>query len=323
MKTYLNMLQHILDKGTVKGDRTNTGTIGVFGYQNRYDLSEGFPLLTTKRMFLKGIIYELLWFLNGDTNIKYLVDNNVNIWNAWPLRNYNNQNPKNPLTESQFIDKIKNNPHFAEDWGDCGPVYGHQWRKWPGKVKRATPEFTHSGGGGKSLHGYVDIEYETHDQISQLITDLRNNHTSRRIIVSAWNVRDLKDMEKSGLPPCHCLFQFNVRVIDDKKYLDCQLYQRSADSFLGVPFNIASYALLIMMIAQQVNMIPGDFVHTFGDLHIYSNHVDQVNEQLSREPYPLPKMEIVKAENIFSYKYEDFNLIDYKSHPPISAPIAV
>ncbi len=264
MKQYLDMLRHIMENGVDKGDRTGTGTRSVFGYQTRFDLSEGFPLLTTKKLHLKSIIHELLWFLQGSTNIKYLVDNGVSIWNEW-----------------------------ADEKGELGPVYGHQWRSWP------TPD-------GGSI-----------DQIADIIKTIKNNPNSRRIIVSAWNVADVNNM---ALPPCHCLFQYYVA----NGKLSCQLYQRSCDTFLGVPFNIASYALLTMMVAQVCDLEPGEFIHTYGDLHIYSNHFEQVKEQLSREPRALPKMKInPEVKDIFGFKYEDFELTEYNPYPTIKAPIAV
>ena len=264
MRIYLDFLQDILDNGADKSDRTGTGTRSVFGRQIRFNLQEGFPLLTTKKLFLKGIIYELLWFLQGDTNIKYLNDHGVTIWDAW-----------------------------ADEKGDLGPIYGYQWRKW------LTPD-------GHEV-----------DQISDLIERLVKNPDSRRHIVSAWNVADV---DKMALPPCHCLFQFYIA----NGKLSCQLYQRSADVFLGVPFNIASYALLTMMMAQVTGLGPGEFVHTFGDVHIYLNHLDQVNLQLSREPKPLPVMKInPKVKSIYDFKYEDFELQNYDPHPAIKAPIAI
>src|SRR5688572_15824621 len=264
MRQYLDLLQHILDKGTHKTDRTGTGTQSCFGYQLRFDLQKGFPLVTTKKVHLKSIIYELLWFLKGETNIAYLKEHGVKIWDEW-----------------------------ADENGDLGPVYGKQWRSWEGKD-------------GKIV-----------DQVSELIEQIKKNPDSRRLIISAWNVADLPEM---ALMPCHNMFQFYVA--DGK--LSCQLYQRSADVFLGVPFNIASYALLTMMIAQVCNLEPGEFVHTFGDVHIYSNHMEQVNLQLSREPYPLPTMKLNPAvKNIFDFKFEDFTLENYQSHPGIKAPVAV
>jgi thymidylate synthase len=264
MKQYHELLQHILDNGTKKEDRTGTGTISVFGYQMRFDLSEGFPLVTTKKLHLRSIIHELLWFLQGDTNIKYLKENNVRIWDEW-----------------------------ADAEGNLGPVYGYQWRSWP------------DGNGG------------TIDQISKLVHSLKNNPDSRRHIVSAWNVADVDNM---ALPPCHTLFQFYVA--DGK--LSCQLYQRSADTFLGVPFNIASYALLTMMLAQVCGYELGDFVHTFGDAHIYSNHLEQVQLQLTRDFRPLPTMKInPEVKNIFEFTYEDFELINYDPHPHIKGEVAV
>ncbi len=264
MKQYHQLLQHILDNGTVKSDRTGTGTLSVFGYQNRYNLNEGLPLVTTKKLHLKSIIYELLWFLKGDTNISYLNENGVSIWDEW-----------------------------ADENGDLGPVYGHQWRSW------------------------VGYDGKVHDQITTLIHDIQKNPDSRRLMVNAWNVADLPKM---ALAPCHCLFQFYI--IEGK--LSCQLYQRSADAFLGVPFNIASYALLTYMIAQVCNLGVGDFVHTFGDLHIYSNHLEQVNLQLSREPRPLPKLILQNNRtSIFDFEYEDFVIENYNPYPLIKAPVAV
>lgn len=300
-KTYHDTLQHILDNGVEKGDRTGVGTIGVFGYQNRFDLSQGFPLLTTKKMFLKGIIHELLWFLRGETNIKYLVDNNVGIWNEWPFQAYlktNNLEDKYPKYSdewkeklNEFIENIKNDSEFAKKWGELGPVYGRQWRNFGG-----------------------------FDQIEDVINQIKNNPNSRRMIVSAWNPPEIPEMSKSGLPPCHCLFQFHVA----NGKLNCQLYQRSCDTFLGVPFNIASYALLNMIIAKLTGYEPGEFIHTYGDLHIYSNHIEQVQEQLSRESFEPPKMIIHgNQESIEDFEFEDFELKEYESHPAIKAPIAV
>ncbi|GGZ14441.1 thymidylate synthase [Echinicola pacifica] len=264
MKQYHQLLQHILDTGVTKGDRTGTGTTSVFGYQMRFDLKEGFPLVTTKKVHLKSIIYELLWFLDGDTNIEYLKENKVRIWDEW-----------------------------ADENGDLGPVYGYQWRHWP------------DGKGGEI------------DQITQLIEQIKKNPNSRRHIISAWNVADVDHM---ALPPCHTMFQFYVA--DGK--LSCQLYQRSADVFLGVPFNIASYALLTMMIAQVCDLEPGDFIHTFGDAHLYTNHIDQANLQLSRECRPLPTMKInPNIKDIFGFKFEDFELVNYDPHPHIKAAVSV
>lgn len=264
VKQYLELCEHVLANGTKKEDRTGTGTISTFGYQMRFNLQEGFPVLTTKKLHLKSIIHELLWFLQGDTNVKYLQDNGVRIWNEW-----------------------------ADENGELGPVYGHQWRSWP------TPD-------GEKI-----------DQITNVINQIKNNPDSRRLMVSAWNVSDVDNM---ALPPCHCLFQFYVA--DGK--LSCQLYQRSADIFLGVPFNIASYALLTMMVAQVCDLEPGDFVHTFGDAHIYSNHIEQVNLQLTREPHVLPKMKInPDVKSIFDFKFEDFELVDYNAHPHIKGAVSV
>jgi thymidylate synthase len=264
MQQYLNLLQHIIDNGAEKTDRTGTGTKSCFGYQMRFNLAEGFPMVTTKKLHLKSIIYELLWFLNGDTNIKYLNENGVRIWDEWADKN-----------------------------GDLGPVYGKQWRSWEG------------------ANGVVI------DQISELIEQIKKTPDSRRLIVSAWNVGDLSKM---ALMPCHNMFQFYVA--DGK--LSCQLYQRSADVFLGVPFNIASYALLTMMIASVCNLEYGDFVHSFGDVHLYNNHVEQAQLQLSRKPFPLPTMKINKeVKDIFSFQFSDFTLENYESHPSIKAPVAV
>lgn len=264
MIQYLDLMQHILDHGTHKMDRTGTGTLSVFGYQMRFDLSEGFPMVTTKKLHLKSIVYELLWFLNGDTNVKYLQDHGVRIWNEW-----------------------------ADENGDLGPVYGKQWRSW------------------------TSPDGSTIDQITNLINTLKSNPDSRRMIVNAWNVGELDDM---ALTPCHCLFQFYVA--DGK--LSCQLYQRSADTFLGVPFNIASYALLTMMIAQVTGLQPGEFIHTFGDVHLYTNHLEQAKLQLTRTPNKLPSMVInADVKSIFDFKYEDFQLLNYNAHPHIKAKVSV
>ena len=264
MKQYLDLMQHVLDNGVEKSDRTGTGTKSVFGYQMRFDLSKGFPLVTTKKCHLRSIIHELLWFLKGETNIDYLKQNGVSIWDEW-----------------------------ADQDGNLGPVYGYQWRSWP-------------SASGKHV-----------DQITQLIEQIKSNPDSRRLIVSAWNVGEIENM---ALPPCHAFFQFYVA----NGKLSCQLYQRSADIFLGVPFNISSYALMTMMIAQVCNLELGDFVHTFGDAHLYSNHFEQANLQLSRETRSLPTMKInPKVKNIFDFKFEDFELIDYNPHPHIKAPVAI
>ncbi len=274
MKQYLDLVKHVLDNGAQKGDRTGTGTISVFGYQMRFDLNEGFPLVTTKKLHLKSIIHELLWFLKGDTNIAYLKENGVRIWDEW-----------------------------ADENGNLGPVYGHQWRNWDSKGI---------------------------DQISELIDILKTNPNSRRMLISAWNPSVLPDTSKSfaenvangkvALPPCHAFFQFYVA--DGK--LSCQLYQRSADIFLGVPFNIASYALLVLMIAQVTDLQPGEFIHTFGDAHIYNNHIEQLQLQLTREPRKLPKMILnPEVKNIFDFKFEDFTLVDYDPHPHIKGVVAV
>ncbi|MEW6646460.1 MAG: thymidylate synthase [Pseudomonadota bacterium] len=292
MKQYLDLMRHVLEHGTRKEDRTGTGTVSVFGHQMRFNLAEGFPLLTTKKVFLKGIIHELLWFLAGDTNIKYLVDNGVGIWNEWPHAVYVKSTGDN-MALADFVARIRDDAEFARQWGGIGPGYGHQWRSWP------TPD------GG------------TIDQISQVVQQLRNNPDSRRIIVSAWNVAEVENM---ALPPCHTLFQFYVA--DGR--LSCQLYQRSADIFLGVPFNIASYALLTLMVAQVTGLKPGDFVHTLGDAHLYLNHLEQAQTQLARTPHPLPQMQINPAvTSLFDFKFEDFELVGYECHPAIKAPVAV
>jgi thymidylate synthase len=296
---YLDLLKNILDHGVYKDDRTGTGTYSVFGRQIRFDLAKGFPLLTTKKVFLRGIIHELLWFLMGEQNIKYLVDNNVHIWDDWPYRFYKEsmvKDKKNPLSQEEFITEIKSNDVFAQTWGNLGPVYGVQWRHWKNEDGTET------------------------DQISRLIDQIKTNPNSRRLIVNAWNAGDIEEMAKAGLPPCHTLFQFYV--LNGK--LSCQLYQRSADMFLGVPFNIASYALLTLMVAHVTNLEPGDFVHTFGDAHIYKNHVDQVHEQLSRNPRPFPTISLnPNVKDIFSFKFEDIQLKDYNPYPAIKAPVAV
>ncbi len=298
-KQYLDLLHDILDNGVYKDDRTGTGTYSVFGRQMRFNLQEGFPLLTTKKVFTKGIIHELLWFLAGDSNIQYLVKNNVHIWDDWPLRYYTEtmeKEGKTPLSREEFLEKIKTDNEFAKKWGELGPVYGFQWRHWP------TPD------GGEI------------DQISNLIDQIKKNPNSRRLIVSAWNAADIDEMAKAGLPPCHTMFQFYV--VNGK--LSCQLYQRSADTFLGVPFNIASYSLLTHMVAQVCDLEVGEFVHTIGDAHLYSNHVDQAKEQLSREMRPLPVLQLnPNVKDIFSFHIEDFEFINYDPHPVIKAPIAV
>ncbi|MCG8332098.1 MAG: thymidylate synthase [Chitinophagales bacterium] len=301
MQQYLDLLEHIFDQGNHKGDRTGTGTISVFGYQMRIPLEEHFPLLTTKKVYLKGIIHELLWFLRGDTNIRYLVQNGVKIWNEWPYQAYlranglEEQYPKysDAWKEKmkEFVQQIAEDETFAEKWGELGPVYGRQWR-----------------------------DFEGVDQIQQLIEDIKNKPDSRRLIVSAWNPKEIPVMAKSGLPPCHVLFQFYVA----EGRLSCQLYQRSADVFLGVPFNIASYALLTLMVAHVCDLEPGEFIHTFGDVHLYKNHIEQAKLQLSRSTRTLPKMKIKrKVNDLLDFKYEDFELIDYTPHPPIRAQVAV
>lgn len=288
MKQYLELCKTILEKGVAKDDRTHTGTISYFGYQMRFHLADGFPLLTTKKVHLKSIIHELLWFISGSTNIKYLVDNDVRIWNDWPFKKYQESSDYQGETIEEFAEKIKNDNDFANKYGDLGPVYGKQWRDFGGV-----------------------------DQLKELIHDLKTNPNSRRLIVSAWNPPMIKDM---ALPPCHCFMQFYVV----NNTLSLQLYQRSADVFLGVPFNIASYSLFLMMVAQVCNMEVGDFVHTIGDAHIYDNHIEQVKLQLTREPRELPTMKINKdVHDLFSFKYEDFSLENYNPHKAIKGKVAV
>ena len=298
MKQYLDLLKKIKEEGVVKSDRTGTGTRSIFGYQMRFDLSEGFPLLTTKRVFLKGVIHELLWFLAGDTNIKYLVDNGVHIWDNDAYRFYKELCAKHnvePISMEEFLAAAQQqtpSPIEGYAYGNLNHVYGYQWRSW-GK-----PD-------GTAI-----------DQIKEVIHTIKHNPDSRRMIVSAWNVADVEDM---ALPPCHVLFQFYVA----NGKLSCQLYQRSADTFLGVPFNIASYALLTMMIARECGLEAGEFVHTLGDTHLYLNHMEQVDEQLSREPRALPKMHLnSEVKSVFDFKYEDFTLEGYDPHPTIKAPMS-
>ena len=301
MKQYLDLVRHIRDHGAIKEDRTGTGTISIFGYQMRFNLADGFPLVTTKKVHLKSILHELLWFIKGDTNIRYLVKNGVGIWNDWPYQNWLRETGKDKnlqmyssewrLVMKEFIERIKSDDTFARQYGDLGPVYGKQWRNFGGV-----------------------------DQLANLVNDIKSNPDSRRLIVSAWNPQDIPVMVKSGLPPCHSLFQFYV--VEGR--LSCQLYQRSADVFLGVPFNIASYAILTIMIAQVTGLKPGDFIHTFGDAHLYLNHMDQVDEQLSRTEFDLPELKVNPGvTSLFDFVFEDFELQDYMSHGPISAPVAV
>ena len=301
MKQYLDLVRHIRDHGTLKEDRTGTGTVSIFGYQMRFNLADGFPLVTTKRVHLKSILHELLWFIKGDTNIKYLVQNGVGIWNDWPYQNWLRETGQAQnlqmyssewrLVMKEFIERIKSDDTFARQYGDLGPVYGKQWRNFGGV-----------------------------DQLTNLVNDIKTNPDSRRLIVSAWNPQDIPVMIKSGLPPCHSLFQFYV--VEGR--LSCQLYQRSADVFLGVPFNIASYAILTIMIAQVTGLRPGDFIHTFGDAHLYLNHMEQVDEQLSRAEFDLPELKVnPSVTSLFDFVFEDFELQNYMSHEPISAPVAV
>lgn len=301
MQQYHDLLQHILDNGTRKEDRTGVGTISCFGYQMRFDLSEGFPLVTTKKVHMKSIIHELLWFVKGETNLKYLVQNGVNIWNEWPFQKYLKENELSDKLETysdewkaelkNFVEQIKTDDEFAQEWGELGPVYGKQWRDFNG-----------------------------FDQIDWVVNEIKRNPSSRRLIVSAWNASEIEEMAKAGLPPCHTMFQFYVQ----NGKLSCQLYQRSADTFLGVPFNIASYALLTMMVAQVTGLEPGEFVHTFGDVHLYTNHLEQTELQLSRESRALPTMKINPGvSRLEDFTFEDFELLNYDPHPGIKAPVAV
>ena len=306
---YLDLLQKILDTGVDRMDRTGVGTRSIFGHQMRFDLSKWFPLLTTKKVFLRGIIHELIWFLSGDTNIEYLVKNDVKIWNEWAFSKYLKKTGKDIELEryssqwdealNDFIENIKNDPAFSKEWGDLGPVYGKQWRAWETK------------------------KWNTIDQVQNALNTIVNDPYSRRNIISGWNVGEIEELVRdkdTAPPPCHTLFQFYVA----EGKLSCQLYQRSADVFLGVPFNIASYALLTMMMAQVSGLEVGEFVHTFWDVHIYHNHIDQVREQLSREPRPFPAMKInPQVQDLFQFQFEDFTLEGYDPHPPIKAPIAV
>lgn len=303
MKQYLDLMRHVLENGTDRTDRTGVGRRCIFGHQMRFDLREGFPLLTTKKVFTKGIFHELLWFIRGETNIRYLVQNDVHIWDEWPFQNYlkaNKLEEKSPMyspeweeQKKMFVGKIKEDEVFANQWGNLGPVYGYQWRHWQG------------------------ADGSQHDQLKNVLEQLKKNPYSTRHIVCAWNVADVSKM---ALPPCHCLFQFYVANGE----LSCQLYQRSADIFLGVPFNIASYALLTHMMAHVLGLKVGDFVHTTGDTHLYLNHLEQAKEQLSREPRPLPQIKLnSNVKDLFDFAYEDIEILNYDPHPAIKAPIAV
>ncbi len=290
MQQYLDLCKHILENGETRKDRTGTGTISTFGYQMRFNLQEGFPLLTTKKVFYRGIFEELLWFLSGSTNIKPLVDKKVGIWNEWPYKDYTNSKDFKGETLEEFVEKIRNDQEFADKYGNLGPVYGKQWRDFNGV-----------------------------DQIKELIENIKKDPFSRRHMVVAYNPAEIKDM---ALPPCHSLFQFYVS--SDGKKLSCQLYQRSGDVFLGVPFNIASYSLLLAMVAQVCDLEPYEFVHTFGDAHIYLNHVDQIHEQLSRTPRKLPKLVLnPEVKDIFDFKYEDIKIEDYDPYPAIKGAVSV
>jgi len=297
VKEYLELVKFVLENGDKKEDRTGTGTYSVFGYQNRYDLREGFPLVTTKKVFFRGILHELLWFLKGDTNIKYLVDNNVRIWNEWPFEAYKASDAYQNETLEEFVEKIKENDEFAAKWGELGPVYGKQWIRWPG-----------SNG-------------QTINQIQNVLDQIKKSPTSRRHIVSGWNVADIQDLikaQKSAPPLCHTLFQFNV----NSGMIDMQLYQRSADIALGVPFNIASYSMLLMMVAKECNLTPRYFIHTFGDAHIYLNHLEGLKEQLTRTPHKRPTLEIAD-KSFWDLEFDDFELKDYEHDEAIKFSIAV
>ena len=301
MKQYHELLRYILDQGVIKDDRTGTGTVSVFGYQMRFDLNEGFPLVTTKKVHFKSIVHELLWFIAGDTNIRYLVENGVSIWNEWPFENWLRENfmredyplgsPQRKDLMSEFVTKIADDLEFAKEYGCLGPVYGKQWRNFEGV-----------------------------DQLANIIDSLKANPDSRRHILSAWNPKDVPVMVKAGLPPCHTIFQFYV----SEEKLSCQLYQRSADVFLGVPFNIASYALLTQMVAHVCDFKLGEFIHTFGDAHVYVNHLQQVDEQLAREPTKLPELKINRrVYSIFDFVFDDLELLGYRPYAAIAAPVAV
>lgn len=287
MKQYLDFINHILNNGKEKPDRTNTGIISTFGYQMRFNLQEGFPLLTTKKVHFKSVVHELLWFIKGDTNIKYLVDNNVRIWNEWPYEKFKDSQDYRGESLTDFVEKIKTDWDFAKKYGSLGPVYGKQWRDFNG-----------------------------FDQLKNVIEQIKANPESRRLIVSSWNPPQLKDM---ALPPCHMMYQFYV---NDGK-LSLQMYQRSADAFLGIPFNIASYALLLELVAKVCDLEPYEFVHTIGDAHIYLNHLEQINTQLSREPRNLPKIKINTRDNIEDFQYQDIELVNYNPHPIIKGKVAV
>ena len=290
MQQYLDLCKHILENGETRKDRTGTGTISTFGYQMRFNLQDGFPLLTTKKVFYRGIFEELLWFLSGSTNIKPLVDKKVGIWNEWPYKDYTNSKDYKGETLEEFIEKIRNDQEFADKYGNLGPVYGKQWRDFSGV-----------------------------DQIKELVENIKKDPFSRRHMVVAYNPAEVKDM---ALPPCHSLFQFYVSA--DGKKLSCQLYQRSGDVFLGVPFNIASYSLLLAMVAQVCGLEPYEFVHTFGDAHIYLNHIDQIHEQLTRTPRKLPKLVLnPEVKDIFDFKYEDIKIEDYDPYPAIKGVVSV
>ena len=310
-KQYQSLLQDILDNGVEKKDRTGTGTISVFGRQIRHKMSEGYPLLTTKKMAFKTMVTELLWFLQGDTNIKYLVDNGCNIWNGDAYkRYYNHPTTFEPLTKKQFIEEIKTNDEFSDKWGDLGPIYGKQWRSWTKKKMYLSTD-------GSYENIYDEADQTIIDQIQILINELKTNPDSRRLMVNAWNVGELDQMT---LPPCHYSFQMYSVEKEGKRYLSLAWNQRSVDTFLGLPFNIASYGLLLEMIANEVNMIPDELIGNLGDVHLYSNHIEQAKEQITREPMELPKVQI--QDGIYSNMPGDIKLVNYQSHPSIKAPLS-
>ena len=334
MHTYLALLQKLLEQGQQKDDRTGTGTLSLFGEQMRFNLQEGFPLLTTKKVFMRGITHELLWFLKGDTNIKYLVDHGVKIWNEWPYENYKASDAFRGESLEEFVEKIRTDEGFAKEWGELGPVYGKQWVRGPSFVP-ASP------GASEDEEGMMMKKIEV-NQIQDVIDTIKKDPNSRRLIVSGWNVSDIQQLikgKRSAPPLCHTMFQFYVsppechgepgrtmtrKGATAKGKLSCKLYQRSADFFLGVPFNIASYSLLTHMIAQVCDLEVGDFVHTFGDVHLYSNHLEQAREQLSRTPRPLPQLKLnPNVKDIFQFEFGDIEVVNYDPHPAIKAPIAV
>lgn len=312
MKQYHDLLQDLLDNGIPSTDRTGVGTLRKAGHMLRFNLQEGFPLVTTKKVHLKSVVHELLWFLSGDTNIKYLVDNGVHIWTDWPLKKYNEENPGNELTQQEFEERIRAGRGFADVWGDLGPVYGKQWVRWQGDVTGVRQVVDQ----GSTYQYQYQIQVNHHNQIQEALNNLRQRPDDRGIIVTAWNPADV---HRVALRWCHCMFQ--LLVIDGK--LNLEIYQRSCDSFLGLPFNLASYAFLTHMFAQQADLEVGDLIWVGGDVHLYKNHIEQAREQVSREPWPLPLLNLRKADSMFSYKPEDFVIEGYRHHPAIKAEVAV